>query len=168
MFTFGEFRAAAALRKFDGVDDLLRNRHRVSSKLRCVLLAALLNATGLIRAVTCRRWRLEKFEEGIRRNRWLLELRAENCAGDAALASPLELYRPPRNVSMVRGSMVRGHTGVASTFVLQPAVRGQENVFQFTQSNDIPWSHAFPGMLLSVLDARQARQQAGDRRAGAC
>ena len=43
MFTFGEFRAAAALRKFDGVDDLLRNRHRVSSKLRCVLLAALLN-----------------------------------------------------------------------------------------------------------------------------
>ena len=163
MFTFGEFRAAAALRKFDGVDDLLRNRHRVSSKLRCVLLAALLNATGLIRAVTCRRWRLEKFEEGIRRNRWLLELRAENCAGDAALASPLELYRPPRNVSIVRG-----HTGVASTFVSQPAVCGQENVFQFTQSNDIPWSHAFPGMLLSVLDARQARQQADGRRAGAC
>jgi len=118
--------------------------------------------------VTCRRWRLEKFEEGIRRNRWLLELRAENCAGDAALASPLELYRPPRNVSMVRGSMVRGHTGVAGTFVLQPAVRGQENVFQFTQSNDIPWSHAFPGMLLSVLDVRQARQQADGRRAGAC
>ena len=128
-----------------------------------MLLAALLNATGLIRAVTCRRWRLEKFEEGIRRNRWLLELRAENCAGDAALASPLELYRPPRNVSIVRG-----HTGVASTFVSQPAVCGQENVFQFTQSNDIPWSHAFPGMLLSVLDARQARQQADGRRAGAC